>query len=211
MPQTQPSSKPRTARLDPKVRRELILDAASAVFECRDPAEVTFEEIADAAGVSRALVYNYFGDRGGLLAAVYLQAMEQLIARLNAHIAGDLPPPERMRRIVREYLRFARDHPAGWRLLHVTSVMRHPALVEARRAHVEQLGRWWGASAPARIVAVGVIGLLESATFDWLESRDDEAEHLADVLFDLVWSGLSSLERHGIALPQQRAPDSVPT
>ena len=60
---------PTATRLDPEVRRELILDAAEEVFEPA-AAEVTFEAVADAAGVSRALVYNYFGDRSGLLAAV---------------------------------------------------------------------------------------------------------------------------------------------
>ena len=63
------SHRPRT-RLDPEIRREQIVEAAEQVFHGRDPSEVTFEEIAEAAGVSRALVYNYFGDKGGLIAAV---------------------------------------------------------------------------------------------------------------------------------------------
>src|SRR5215470_15509912 len=50
-------------RLAREERREQIVDAAAEVFQGRNPADVTFEEIADAAGVSRALVYNYFGDR----------------------------------------------------------------------------------------------------------------------------------------------------
>jgi AcrR family transcriptional regulator len=203
--------KQRTTRLDPAVRRELIIEAAGRVFERRDPADVTFEEIAAAAGVSRALVYNYFGDRGGLLAAVYLHTMEALIVQLNDSIAGTLPPEDRMRRIVHGYLTFANDHEAGWRLLQVTAAMRHPALVTARRNHMEQLADWWGGKTEARIVAFGVIGMLEAATCDWLQSRDAELEELSDVLFDLMWFGLSSLDRHGIALPEQRARESVPT
>ena len=58
-------------RLDPETRRTQILAAAARVLERHDPVEVRFEEIAEAAGVSRGLLYNYFGDRGGLLAAVY--------------------------------------------------------------------------------------------------------------------------------------------
>ena len=53
-------------RLTRATRREQIIDAAVDVFKGRDPNDVTFEEVADAAGVSRALVYNYFGDRRGL-------------------------------------------------------------------------------------------------------------------------------------------------
>ena len=81
-------------RLDPEVRRELILDAAEEVFRSRPPSEVTFESVADAAGVSRALVYNYFGDRSGLLAAVELRSLERLDRRLRAALGSD-PLPQR--------------------------------------------------------------------------------------------------------------------
>ena len=58
-------------RLDPATRRALLVEAASGVFRGRDPSDVSFEEVAEAGGVSRSLVYAYFGDRGGLIAAVY--------------------------------------------------------------------------------------------------------------------------------------------
>jgi hypothetical protein len=45
--------------LDPELRRSQIVEAAVRVFSETDPVEVTFEEIAEAAGVSRALVYNW--------------------------------------------------------------------------------------------------------------------------------------------------------
>lgn len=189
----------------------MIIDAAARVFERRDPADVTFEEIADAANVSRALVYNYFGDRGGLLAAVYLATMDELIVELNASIGPTLPPEDRMRQIVRGYLVFADEHPAAWRLLQVTAAMRHPALVNARRDHMDQLAEWWGGKSTARIVAFGVVGLLEAATCDWLRERDTDLDALSDVLFDLMWHGFESLSRHGIALPEHRGPTSVPT
>ncbi len=69
-------------RLDPEVRREQIIDAAEAVFAGREANEVTLEEIAEAAGVSRALVYNYFGDKSGVIAAVYLRSFDRLDAQL---------------------------------------------------------------------------------------------------------------------------------
>ena len=56
-------------RLDPAVRRRQIAEAAARVFAEHDPSEVSFELIADEAGVSRSLVYSYFGDRGSLFAA----------------------------------------------------------------------------------------------------------------------------------------------
>jgi AcrR family transcriptional regulator len=91
-------------RLDPETRREQIVSAAEAVFQGRDPADVTFEEIAIAAGVSRALVYNYFGDKSGLIAAVYLRSFERLDDTLRAALTGISTPSERLRLVITCYL-----------------------------------------------------------------------------------------------------------
>src|SRR3546814_18128801 len=82
---------------------------------------VGFEEVADAAGVSRSLVYNYFGDRAGLTAAVYIHEVEQLDQQLRRAADGKLPVEVRLRRIVRRYLVFPRDNPDVWNL--------HPPIV----------------------------------------------------------------------------------
>jgi AcrR family transcriptional regulator len=184
----------------------LIIDAAASVFEGRDPAEVTFEEIAEAAGVSRALVYNYFGDRGGLLAAVYLRSFDLLNAQLRGSIDPGLTPVERVRETVRVYLLFARDNPAGWRLLQMAGAMDHPAVLDARRRRMDELAALLGGAKEARTVACGIVGLLEAATLDWLHGSDVDVERLADVLFDLVWTGLSSLAAYGISMTPARTP-----
>ncbi len=199
-------------RLHPDVRRGQIVEAAARLFAERDAVEVTFEEIAEAAGVSRALLYNYFGDRGGLLAAVYLHTFDALNHELNTTIDPDARPQERLRAIIGGYLEFAAEHAAAWRLLQATSAVSHPAVQAARRRHMERLALAWGAEGPAgRTLAYGVVGMLESATFDWLRARDTELDELTELLFDLLWAGLSGLSRHGIALPRHRARESVPT
>src|SRR3954454_21288179 len=107
-------------RLDPELRRSQIVEAAVRVFSEADPVKVTFEDIAEAAGVSRALVYNYFGDRGGVLAAVYLHTFDELNNELNATIDREASPEDRLRSMVRGYVRYAADHAAAWRLLQLT-------------------------------------------------------------------------------------------
>ncbi len=208
MPQT---GRGRT-RLQPDVRRTQIIEAAARVLDGRDPMDVTFEEIALAAGVSRALVYNYFGDRGGLLAAVYLHTFDQLNQLLNDSVNADEPAEQRVHSIVKRYVRFAADNRGAWRLLHVTGTTDHPSVRGARKRHMEQLAEAWGAGGPeGRIVAYAVVGLLETATLDWLNDKDMECDDVADLLFDLMWTGLSSLERHGIALPESRPRAPVAT
>jgi AcrR family transcriptional regulator len=187
-------------RLDPAVRRTQIIEAATQLFAERDPTEVPFEEIADAAGVSRALVYNYFGDRGGLLAAVYLHHFEAVNAKLRAAAEGASSAADRIRAIVASYLEFAAEHPGAWRLLRVARVVDHPLVQEARRVRMREIAAAWGGSAEALIVAYGLTGLLEEATIEWLQSTRAEPERLTAVLHDLVWNGLASLDDHGLTV-----------
>lgn len=181
-------------RLDPEVRREQILDAADRAFAGRDPAEVTFEEIAAEAGVSRALVYNYFGDRSGLVGAAHLRAFERLDAELADAVDPALPAEERAQQVVTTYLRFAERNAGVWALLGHSSVGRHPAVHHARQARIARTAEAWGDTTEARMVACGVVGTLEAVTIDWLDQQDLTLAEVADLLHRLVWGGLQSFD-----------------
>ena len=79
------STTPKYSRLDPGQRREQILDAANALFAERGYDEVSIEDIASSAGVTRGLVHHYFGGRK----EVYIALLE----RLGAQREEQLPPP----------------------------------------------------------------------------------------------------------------------
>ena len=188
-------------RLDPAVRRIQIVEAAARLFEDHDPVVVTFEEIADAAGVSRALVYNYFGDRGGLLAAVFLHHFASVNDAIRAAVAEAGSPEEQFGHTVRAYLAFAIDHPGAWRLLSVARSNDHPAVVEAREQRMLELAAAWGGTTEARIVAYALVGLLEAATLDWLRATDEVAlDDVAAILLDLIWRGMPGLAQHDIVV-----------
>jgi AcrR family transcriptional regulator len=82
---------PKFSRLDPAQRREEILDAANMLFAERDYDDVSIEDIAGAAGVTRGLVHHYFGGRKD----VYLALLERLGAQ-REELAG--PPGGRTSR-----------------------------------------------------------------------------------------------------------------
>jgi AcrR family transcriptional regulator len=189
-----------STRLDPAVRRAQIIDAAAATFHGRDPSMVSLEEVAEAAGVSRSLVYAYFGDRGGLIAAVYLRNVERLDLELGQVVETDLPDEIRLRGIVRRYLEFARDNSSAWHLMAATGGIQHPAVQATRRQRIERIAAAWGGAVEARLLARGVIGLLEAAAMDWLEYQDCELDRATEVLFGALWSGLSGLDRHDLVL-----------
>jgi AcrR family transcriptional regulator len=83
--QTPVMGSPKYSRLDPAQRRDQILDVAGALFAQRPYDEVSIEDIASAAGVTRGLVHHYFGGRKDVYVA--------LLVRLGAQREDQLRPP----------------------------------------------------------------------------------------------------------------------
>lgn len=191
-------------RLDPATRREQILVAAGTVFAGRDPADVTFEEIATEAGVSRALVYNYFGDKGGLIAAVYLRSVERLDRALDAALDRAHPPAERLRQVIICYLDFARCHTGAWSLIGSSEGAVPPVVQEARQRRYRRMAEAWGGSPEAQVLARGLVGFLEGASLQWVDGERCDRDHLVSLLHTVLWSGLSRLPSTGLTFRETR-------
>jgi len=189
-------------RLDPEQRREQIIDAAQLTFADRDPSDVTFEQVAEAAGVSRALVYNYFGDKGGLIAAVYLRSFERLDVALAQAFAATPVGPDRLRAIIGAYLDFAADNASVCHLISAAEANVHPLVQHARRKRFERMADGWGNTGDSRLVARAVVSMLEGAVLEWLDSPSADRERTEHVLYALLWSGLTGLTSHGVEIPR---------
>ena len=182
-------------RLTRATRREQIIDAAVLVFQGRDPSDVTFEEVADAAGVSRALVYNYFGDRRGLVAAVFQRHTDLLHAAVIAGFDGSETFREAIEKTVRQHFAYAQSNPDGYRNATGDGPSRHPEVIEDRLA---MIGAAFGGGPEARLVARSVLALVEAAALRWLERGDLEMERAIEVTTELMWGGIEATERVGV-------------
>jgi AcrR family transcriptional regulator len=186
-------------RLAPELRRAQIVEAAIEVFAGREPSEVTFEEIADAAGVSRALVYNYFGDRGGLVGAVCLRCFEQLDEAISPAFDPALRPAEQAREWVRRYLQFSIDHPGPWAMISSAAASQHPAVQDARQQRLDTISERWGGTPEARLIAAAVGGMLQAGVTEHDAAGEPlEFDRLVDLLSVLAWKGLSRLIPEGL-------------
>src|SRR5690349_2922134 len=81
---------PARQRLSPAERRTQLLAVAARLFAARPYDEVLMEDIAERAGVSRALLYRHFPGKRDLFAALYKQASEQLLAKTRLDPADTL-------------------------------------------------------------------------------------------------------------------------
>ena len=102
--------------------RERILAAAVRAIEEKGLADVSMRDVARRAGVSHQLPYHYFTDREGTLAAVAEQGFSRLADRVAAAIddAGRKKKrgaAERLAAAGREYVQFACEHPAHFRVM----------------------------------------------------------------------------------------------
>ena len=184
-----PPDRSKGRRLAPATRRAQILAAAAAVYRRKDPAGVRFEEVAAAAGVSRSLVYAYFGDRSGLMAAVYLHTLRDFDRELS-QLLRDVPvDEERFGNLVRSYLRLVDDNADTWRLFAAAGTLDHAEVQAARRDRTQRIADTWGGGGQARLLATGLMGLLESAATEWLTNRPCPLDEASELLSRAMWNG----------------------
>jgi AcrR family transcriptional regulator len=208
----------RRARLDPETRRAQLVDTAVALLDEQGLAALGVDDVADAAGVSRSLVYAYFGDRDGLAAEVYVR----MLSRLDEHLDIELPLDEpAIRRVVGSCMAFAQANREAWRLLVSDPSRQHPLVRQARAQRAAHISELWHAAtsaapeppaapaaadrselsagapptpaklAGAQLAAEAALGLLESGVLHWLDHPDVPAEEAAALLTSILWSGLS--------------------
>jgi AcrR family transcriptional regulator len=97
-------------------RREQIVKVARRLVAERGTTEVSMDEIATAAGLSRSTVYVYFANREELLRACVAGLRKELIAAVTASWDKDAAPIRRLERLVEELLARVDDDRAFFRL-----------------------------------------------------------------------------------------------
>jgi AcrR family transcriptional regulator len=90
-------------RRTPEVRLDGLLRTACDVIGERGLANTRAADVAAAAGVSQALVFYHFETKERLLAQAFTWAAEQDLNRLDAALASDAPPLDKVRKILKWY------------------------------------------------------------------------------------------------------------
>jgi AcrR family transcriptional regulator len=99
-------------RLDPRTRREQLLEHGVRLLSTRSLDELSIEILAEEAGISRGLLYHYFGNKQDFHRAVVRKAADDLI-RVTAP-AQDGEPIERLVRSLDAYVEYVEANFAGY-------------------------------------------------------------------------------------------------
>jgi AcrR family transcriptional regulator len=95
-----------------EVAADRILDAAEQLFTRHDPGSVGMNEIAKAAGCSRATLYRYFENREALRIAYVARETHRLSKSIDDRIHAIVDPRERLVTGILTTLRLVRESPA---------------------------------------------------------------------------------------------------
>lgn len=142
----------RTPRLAPEDRRREILDATLALAAAEGFDAVTMDGVARAAGITRPVVYDLFGDLSGLLDALAEREEERALAAL-AEVIPPAPPDRDPDDVLLDglaaFLAAVRADPPTWKLVLLPPDATPPELRErvernrdAIREHVRTLLDW---------------------------------------------------------------------
>ena len=97
-----------------EVRREEILTATTDLLDRIGLAAIRVADVAEALGVSPALVFYHFGTKDALVAEAFAHAVDRDLRRLDQATAQGTDPLDRLRRVLRLY--GPTGAATGWRL-----------------------------------------------------------------------------------------------
>ncbi|MFC9132438.1 TetR/AcrR family transcriptional regulator [Streptomyces sp. NPDC057099] len=175
-------------RLGVEERRQQLIGVALELFSRRSPDQVSIDEIASAAGISRPLVYHYFPGKLSLYEAALQRAADELAARFVEPHEG--PLGARLHRVMGRYFDFVDEHGPGFSALMrggpAVGSSTTNALVDSVRqaAYVQILSHLGVTDPPARLELVvrSWISLAESTALIWLDGRRIPREELESQL-----------------------------
>ena len=184
-------------RLDNDARRAQLVTLATLAFSERSYDEVSIDDLARTAGISKGLLYHYFPTKRDLYVAGLRATADELIARTVAAATLALPPLERMRAGLDAYLTTVAGHARAFVALMRGGIGSDPevaAVIESvRRTYVDQFLARAGATPLApllvdgpriRLAVRGWIGMVEATSIDWLASPGLERHVVRDFLVD---------------------------
>ena len=163
---------------------------------------VSMEAIADAAGVSKPVLYQHFPSKRALYMALVEEAVDELQQRVNSTLEGTTDNRERVEGAIRAFFDFVSDQ--RFRLLLVTADgadTESAAMVDAAHQSVaESVAKLIAADAglsqaAAELLATGVRGLAIAGAQWWLDRSELDKDAAVALLARLLWRGLGGFER----------------
>ena len=196
------TTQPRRRRMPRAEREQQMLDVAEEIFAERGYLNTSVDDIAENVGVSKPMIYEYFGSKEGLLVAAIRRARAELFEASSRAVVGATDPEEAMRRALTAFFAFTDEHRRAWRLLgNETALAGTTAMIEIEAIRQEQselnialISAFLpGLPTPQlEVIAETLVGSCERLALWYVKQEEISAEQTAEYLLGILWSGLGS-------------------
>ncbi|MBI3542390.1 MAG: TetR/AcrR family transcriptional regulator [Deltaproteobacteria bacterium] len=178
--------------MDTDLRKQMLLEVGKVYFGKHSYDEISIEDLAKEAGISKGLLYHYFPTKRLFYIEIIRAATDHMLKVTD--LSADLPPLERLIYGLEAYLVFAEENAATYITLlrsgigvdpEVTKIVERSRQVITERV-LDSLGL--PKKPPARVALAlrGWIGFSEAVTLGWLEGerlpREDVRKTIAQQL-----------------------------
>jgi AcrR family transcriptional regulator len=194
-------------RLTAQQRRQQLVAVALELFAQRGYRSTTMDDIAEAAGVTKPLVYQHFSSKRALYLELVNSIAQELLLAVRSAVGQAEGPRQQVEMGFAAYFRLVVSREAEFRLLygrdHADDEELGRALRTVEDAIAEAIEPLMNAGLDddhRRLLAYSVVGMAEGASRRFMEQRtadgqsvEEEANRLARRVANLAWAGLRSV------------------
>ncbi len=205
-----PTVRERGRRLTGVQRRSQLFGVALSLFAERGYAATTMDDIAEAAGVTKPLVYQHFESKRALYLEIANDISDRLIVAISEAVEDAPGPRQQVEQGFAAYFSLVVNEESAFRLLYGRDAPDDPELGEALRRVEDTIAKAIdplidaGLNSEHRLLlAYAVVGMAEGVSRFWMDrdrtgtggedpalSPDADAARLATRLADMAWAGL---------------------
>lgn len=192
-----------SVRLSATARREQLIDVAVSVFARNGYHTTSMNDVADAAGVTKPVLYQHFASKRELYLALLESVGHRLLTRISKATAEAEDGRAQTLAGFRSYFRWvAEDHDA-FLLLFGSGSRRDEEFASAVRQITDELATFIApliavdiASEHRQTLAHAVVGMAEGASRRLVDAGTSfDPDALAEQVGALAWAGLRGIKR----------------
>ena len=185
-------------RLSKDARRAELMRAGEEVFSERPFEDVSIDDIATAAGISKNLLYHYFAGKRELYLAVIAESTERMLEATEPD--PELEPLERLAASLDAHLTYASEHAKGYMAMMRGAGWDDDVLAIMRAAQDRVVERTIasmpfpdGVPPEVALALRGWLGMVDYLTLHWLEDRRRmPKDRVRDLMVELFVSVLTA-------------------
>jgi AcrR family transcriptional regulator len=196
-------------RLSRDDRMEQTLTVAHGLFAERGYADVKMDEIAAAVGVTKPLLYNYFGNKERLYIACMERAGDALEATVTEALQATASPGEALGAGLHAFFSFLDSDRAAWAVLFDETLPQAGEVAERVAEYRGRILAFASASLVAQLpsdkreaakveieaLSTALLGAAEALARWWLRTEAVSADEAAELLISTVEPGLRERSR----------------